>query len=116
MGNVASYPAPYLKFIKLFNEQKFFESHETLEDLWKRTEGELKLFYQGLIQAAVALHHLTKGNLYGAFYEFQASKEKLKRYPEKVEGLHLKFFLEAMDRTMQEFHQIPGFPKIELED
>ncbi|RPI90539.1 MAG: DUF309 domain-containing protein, partial [Planctomycetaceae bacterium] len=60
------YPAQYLEGLRLFNAEDFFESHEVLEDLWSETEDERKKFYQGLIQAAVALLHFGNGNLGGA--------------------------------------------------
>jgi uncharacterized protein len=50
-----------------FNEGKFYEAHEVWEDLWRETDGgALKTCYQGLIQAAVGLHHLGRGNAVGA--------------------------------------------------
>ena len=52
--------------IDLFNEGRFFECHEAWEEVWKRSDGEQKLFYQGLIQAAVAILHAQRGNLQGA--------------------------------------------------
>jgi uncharacterized protein len=49
-----------------FNRAYFFEAHETLEDLWRETHGPLHTFYQGLIQLAVGLYHLSNGNRRGA--------------------------------------------------
>jgi len=54
------------EFIRLFNEEQFFEAHEVLENLWLVTAGEQKTFYKGLIQCAVALAHLKKNNSRGA--------------------------------------------------
>jgi predicted metal-dependent hydrolase len=51
--------------IDLFNRECWFEAHETWEDLWRETPGDARLFYQGLVQLAVGLHHLTHGNLRG---------------------------------------------------
>jgi predicted metal-dependent hydrolase len=45
---------------------KFFEAHEILEAFWVSYRGEDRDFYRGLIQAAVALHHLGNGNTTGA--------------------------------------------------
>ena len=42
--------------IALFNQQRFFDAHEALEDAWRASEGEMRLLLQGLTQAAVALH------------------------------------------------------------
>jgi hypothetical protein len=49
-----------------FNAGKFYEAHEVWEDLWRMTDGPARTFYQGLIQAAVGLHHLKRGNAIGA--------------------------------------------------
>src|SRR5262249_10939110 len=63
-----------------FNAGKYFEAHEVWEDLWRPTEnGPLKDCYQGLIQAAVALHHLQQGNEVGAGSQLGKSIEKLVR-------------------------------------
>lgn len=54
------------EFIRLFNEQAFFEAHEVLEELWRIEKGRDKDFYHGLIQIAAALLHVQRGNIYGA--------------------------------------------------
>lgn len=55
MGTAADdYDPLYLKGIAYFNSCEFFEAHEVWEDLWKSYTGPLRLFYKGLIQAAVA--------------------------------------------------------------
>ena len=53
-------------FIALFDEGAFFEAHEILELFWVAYRGDDRDFYRGLIQAAVALHHLSAGNTIGA--------------------------------------------------
>ncbi len=59
-------PGQLLKGIREFNSGEWFECHETVEDLWIGSEGEIKDFYQGIIQIAVALHHWRNGNYGGA--------------------------------------------------
>jgi len=49
-----------------FNDGRYFEAHEAWEDLWRVTPSPLRTFYQGLIQAAVGLYHLERGNRVGA--------------------------------------------------
>jgi hypothetical protein len=44
----------------------FFEVHELLEPAWFRAGEPARTALQGLIQAAVAFHHLENGNLRGA--------------------------------------------------
>ena len=49
--------------IIFFNSGRYFEAHEVWEDLW-RAEKRVpsRDCYQGLIQAAVGMHHLSRGN------------------------------------------------------
>jgi uncharacterized protein len=67
--------------INFFNAGHYFEAHERWEDLWRVTTGPLRLFYQGLVQAAVGLHHLSRGNLNGARSQITKSVAKLGEYP-----------------------------------
>ena len=50
----------------LWNEGLFFEVHEVLEAVWQRETGDRRQALQGLIQIAVAWHHLAHGNPRGA--------------------------------------------------
>jgi hypothetical protein len=52
--------------IRLFNEREFFPCHDVFEDLWSELVGPEKLFFQGLIHAAVCLYHFEGDNLTGA--------------------------------------------------
>ena len=65
------------KGIALFNRGRFFDCHEVLEELWLESSGDRKKFLQGLIQLAVALHHLRNGNRVGAERLLAAGVEKL---------------------------------------
>ena len=77
----------YEQGIDLFNEGRFFECHEAWEEIWKRSDGELKLFYQGLIQAAVAILHAQRGNLEGARSLYEKASAKLDKIPHEHMGL-----------------------------
>jgi len=69
--------------IFFFNAGRYFEAHEAWEDLWRPARGALRLYYQGLVQAAVGLHHLSHGNLNGARSQLMKSIAKLEQYPER---------------------------------
>jgi predicted metal-dependent hydrolase len=75
-----SIPPALRQGIEEFNRAYFFEAHETLEDLWRETSGPLRLFYQGLIQLAVALYHLSNGNRRGALNLLSKGLDKLSAY------------------------------------
>ena len=92
------YDPRYLAGILLFNEGDFFEAHEVWEDLWMETSGHDKKFYQGLIQAAVSLCHFCNGNVRGARKLFLSGREYMERYGERLYGLDIKAFWQAMER------------------
>ncbi len=96
------FPAQYLEGLRLFNAEDFFESHEVLEELWSETQDERKKFYQGLIQAAVALFHFGNGNLGGAKKVYISCRKYLEPYRPEFEGLDLDRFLDDLQRCFQE--------------
>jgi len=59
-------PGQLLQGIQEFSVRGWLECHETVENIWIREEGEIRDFYQGIIQIAVALHHWRNGNFGGA--------------------------------------------------
>jgi uncharacterized protein len=73
--------------LELFNAGRFFECHEAWEEAWKRSHGDEKLFYQGLIQAAVAILHAERGNLEGATSLCEKAMAKLDPLPAVHENL-----------------------------
>src|SRR5436309_15627145 len=88
--------------INFFNNGRYFEAHETWEDLWRRTRGPLRLFYQGLVQAAVGLHHLGRGNLNGARAQLKKSISKLEQYPERFCQIDNGQFVADLRRVLDE--------------
>ncbi len=107
------YDPLYLQGIAYFNVCEFFEAHEVWEELWKDYSGDLRLFYKGLIQAAVALHHFGNGNIRGARKVYRSSRGYLNAYRPLCVGLDLEMFLSqfdacfaAVDDSQEEFPQI----------
>lgn len=87
------YDSLYLKGIEYFNDCEFFEAHEAWEELWTEYRGPARLFYQGLIQVAVALHHFGNGNIRGAKKLYLSSSKYLEPYRPQYIGLDLDHFL-----------------------
>jgi uncharacterized protein len=82
--------------LALFNAGRFFECHEVWEMVWQRTDGAHKLFYQGLIQAAVALAHAERGNWRGAISIYNKARAKLDDLPMIHCGLAVGEFRDAL--------------------
>jgi predicted metal-dependent hydrolase len=85
--NADAYDERYLAGILLFNRQDYFEAHEVWEDLWADCASPERPFYQGLIQAAVALFHFGNGNLRGAVKLFRSSKAYMEPFASPYLGL-----------------------------
>jgi 8-oxo-dGTP diphosphatase len=92
-----SYAHEYLEGLKLFNEGKYYEFHEMLEEVWHTSEGLDRLHYQGLIQAAIALEHFRDGNPEGAKGLYEKACEKWTQLPARHLGVDLKALKEEMD-------------------
>jgi len=54
------------KGIREFNSWRFYDCHETLEDVWRAEDSSLADFFQGIIKVAAACHHLLRGEHKGA--------------------------------------------------
>lgn len=91
--------AAFATGIAQFNRALFFECHDTLEDLWSGVRGPSRDFFQGLIQVAVAFHHLERGNRGGAASLFARGLARLERYPPRYAGLKL----EALRATVRDW-------------
>ena|SRR5437667_3654921 len=64
--------------VDLFNAGSYWEAHEALEGIWREMDdGPEALVIQGLIQAAAALLHRSRGNSHGVRVVGKAALEKL---------------------------------------
>jgi Domain of unknown function (DUF309) len=50
----------YRAFFRCWNEQRYYEAHDVLEQLWLQTKSRDADYFKGLIQAAGAFVHLQK--------------------------------------------------------
>jgi predicted metal-dependent hydrolase len=92
----------YLEGIRLFNAGEFFACHDVLEELWGETLGPERSFYQGLIHAAVALHHFETDNLGGARKMYESARRYLEPYGPAYLGLDVERFLDELRECFRE--------------
>lgn len=86
----------FVEGVRLFNEREFFACHDELEEVWGDTLGTDREFYQGLIHAAVALHHFEEGNLGGARKMYGSARRYLRPYTPSHGGIALNMFLSQL--------------------
>ena len=75
--------------IFFFNSQRYFEAHEVWEEMWRAGHGSLRPLYQGLIHAAVGLHHLSKENRAGGKAQLEKALAKLDLYPPETAAIEV---------------------------
>lgn len=103
--------------ILLFNEQKYWECHEALEDIWAEDNHDpVRYIYWAVIQVAAACIHYRDKNLIGAQGMIAKAKEKFRKCHE------LKILSDLTFRHLdwQELEsitlRIPESQKSQLED
>jgi uncharacterized protein len=75
---------------RFFNEEKYWNAHEILEGIWKKSEGKEKQLLNGLILIAAAFVHYQKN-------EFKVSLGILHRALEKLQGANGDYFEISVD-------------------
>jgi predicted metal-dependent hydrolase len=86
------------KGIEEFNAWRFYDCHETLEDVWREVgskgeEGTLADFYQGLIKVAAGFHHVLRDNHKGAVNLLSDAFRLLERFRPETLGVDVERFL-----------------------
>ncbi|MEJ2217190.1 MAG: DUF309 domain-containing protein [Gemmatimonadota bacterium] len=77
------------RFLSLFHEGKYWDSHEALEHAWRRNAS---AFYKGLILYASAFVHAGRGNRHGV----EAQLRKTIRQLEPFTPAYLGFDVDAV--------------------
>lgn len=87
-----------MQAIREFNRHDWLESHETVEDLWIGSEGEMRNFYQGIIQLAVALYHWQNGNFGGAVSLLRGGSQYLRHVSDRCQWVDVAGLIDDADR------------------
>jgi hypothetical protein len=96
----------YLAFLGHFNgDRDYYECHEVMEELWLE-EGRSPLL-QGLLQAAVGLHHWDNGNRSGAVSLMSAALAKLSRYGDVALGIDIQMTRSDLQRSLDKLSKRP---------
>src|SRR5215475_13793039 len=84
--------------IRLFNQGRFFESHETLEQFYQETEDAHKPFLEGLIELAVAFRLYTEfGETKGPVRMIYQALIRFENYPSSHLEIGVKDLSESME-------------------
>lgn len=104
--------------IEHFNRKEFYDAHEVWEDVWRDSSGPEKKFLQGLIQAAVAFHHHSTGNLVGARSLLVRARRNIETNQHASPGIAVPTLLVSLNRcqtALAEGSTKLPFPELDLE-
>jgi hypothetical protein len=99
--DAVSNDALWAEALRTFDQGDYFETHEVCEELWRRHDGALSDFYQGILQAAVALYHFGNGNFHGAKLLTRQAKARLSGLPDSFHEVDLGRFRREFFALMQ---------------
>ena len=93
------------KGIEEFNSWRFYDCHETLEDVWRESGGKavdapLAGFYQGLIKVAAGFHHLIRDNHKGAVNLLSDALRLLEPYRPAALGVDVEGLVAGVRRAL----------------
>ncbi len=91
--------------IEEFNSGKFFECHDTLEEIWQGIRGPARDFFQGLIQVSVGFYHLRNGNLRGGESQLEKALKNLDAYGDRYGGIELARLRGEVQRWLKKIRQ-----------
>jgi uncharacterized protein len=107
--------------ISLFNDGRFFESHEILEEFYQELENAHKPFLEGLIQLAAAFRLYTDfGEVKGAVRMIHKALIRFENYQPSHLEIRVKDLSESMEAWAKEADAASGqplsaIPKIRLQ-
>lgn len=106
--------------IRLFNEGRFFESHETLEQFYLETEDGHKPFLEGLIELAVAFRLYTDfGEIKGPVRMIYQALIRFENYPASHLEIRVRDLSESMEAWAKEADEagktVSSIPKIPVQ-
>ena len=93
--------------IEQFNQRKFYECHDTLEAIWIDAIELDKRFYQGILQIAVACHHLHELNWRGAVILLGEGIHRLSDYQPDYQEIDVTQLLIDSDLLLQTIQKLP---------
>ncbi|MBI5446299.1 MAG: DUF309 domain-containing protein [Deltaproteobacteria bacterium] len=93
-----------------FRDGRYFEAHQAFEELWRRSSGKERAFFQGWVLLSAALFHRDRGNAKGARTCLQRASERWGALPGEVEGCKLREVLRAVEAVLGSEWACPLLP------
>ena len=92
----------FIKGKKEFLNGRYYDAHETWEDLWSDYSLKDRKFVQGLIQLSVSFVHLKNNNMIGAKSLLKKSRAKFSDF----EGVHRSISMNKLKNEMNKVEKV----------
>lgn len=105
---------------KLWDEGRFYEAHEVLEDIWRLYPKEDRFSrncYQGIIRLAIAYHHYTCGRKDSALRVLRKVRDQLSECLEDFTLVDIPYLLSFVNSSIENLESgkdIKAFPAFPL--
>lgn len=76
--------------VELWDQERYFEAHECLEDVWHHAPEDEREFWKGVIQVAVGCVHHQRGNATGSTTLLGRAARRLGGYPDVHHGIDVE--------------------------
>ncbi|NEQ53762.1 MAG: DUF309 domain-containing protein [Leptolyngbya sp. SIO3F4] len=87
--DASNQPAEFWVGIEQFNRGEYYACHNTMEVIWMNAQIINKGLYQGILQIAVGLYHLTNFNWQGAAILLGEGINRLNAYEDNYGGIDI---------------------------
>lgn len=87
--------------LDLFNQERYWESHEALESAWKMASGDEKEILQGLILIAAALVHWQKNERQVTLSVLKRARDKLATHQTEYFGIDLHGLANKIEKMLK---------------
>lgn len=98
-------PPEFWQGIEQFNQQDYYACHDTLEALWMEAMEPTKKFYQGILQIAVGLYHLSNKNWRGAVTSMGEGMGRLEYFKPDYFEINIEQLIEETANLLLELQQ-----------
>lgn len=99
-------PTEFWQGVDQFNQQDFYACHDTLEAIWINAPPADKNFYQGILQIAVALYHLSNANWRGAVILMGEGVNRLRAYPADYGAIDVDALMTSTAMLLKQLQQL----------
>jgi predicted metal-dependent hydrolase len=101
------YPEAYTDYLLYFHAQRdYFECHEVMEEFWKEHPGdERSRTYVALIQIAVGMYHIRRGNRTGAVKMLQSAERNAQAAHVSSLGMDAQKLQELIHQTWSQIER-----------